>query len=416
VANAGYMTWQQKGRQAIHQFISLQWRLFILLLPLVLVVFSKVSLLSPWVNLIAIPLLTLVIVPLNLLAWLLSKIWLSSADVIWQGLLTVLQYFHLVLTYFAEWFPQALTPFHVGIPAMLALSVALMLLLLPKGIFPRWWVLFLLIPVFWPYRLSAPLIVHILDVGQGLSVIVQTENHTLLVDAGAKLPSQQEGMGEKVVLPALHALGVQRLDKLMLTHLDNDHSGGAPAVMDQFPVIQLTSNAVFEPYPTYLCEAGQHWVWDSVHFKVLAPWPAEKVPLSANDASCILLIEVRAQGNVAAQRVLIMGDAGFYSEFELQKRQIDIKADVIVLGHHGSKNSSSSAFLSAVAPSRAVVSAGFLNRYHHPAPVVLRRLHEQDIAVDSTISGGTLSYYFGNSAALEPIRFRDQKRWLQRDH
>lgn len=409
------LSWYKRLTQTMRQFVHMQWRLFILLMPLVLVVFNKVSLLSPLVNLMAIPLLTLLIVPLNLLAWAISKISISMANLIWQLLLWLIDVFHLVLTILAQLVPHALTPFYLNLPAIIALSVALIILLLPKGILPRWWLLFLLIPVFWPYRTTAPLMLHVLDVGQGLSIVIQTKRHTMLLDTGSKLPTQREGMGEKVVLPALHALGVHRVDKLMLTHLDNDHSGGAPAVMDNLPVIQLTSSAVFEPYATHLCEAGQHWVWDTVQFKVLAPWPTEKLKLSANDASCVLMIEVPASQNAPSQRVLIMGDAGFYPEFDLLKKQVDLKADILVLGHHGSRNSSASAFLQAVAPSRAVVSAGFLNRYHHPAPVVLKRLQEQNIAIDSTISGGTLSYYLGASNQLTPIRYRDQKPWLQRD-
>lgn len=133
------------------------------------------------------------------------------------------------------------------------------------------------------------------------------------------------------------------------------------------------------------------------------------------------MVKTPATQNLPSQHVLIMGDAGFYTEF-LLLQQSDLKlksdqslnADLLILGHHGSKHSSSSLFLQTVAPQRAVVSAGYLNRYQHPTPVVLARLAEQGIAVDSTIDSGTLTYYLGEKAALQPERFREQKAWLKR--
>ncbi len=405
-------------QQHIFSFVHLQWRLFVLLAPLVLLCFAKISWLAPVVNLLAIPLLSFVVLPLNLLAYTLFLISPALADGVWIVALGLLEWFHVALTQLSVWFPKALQPFYLSNIQLVALFAMLVILLLPKGMVSKWWLVFLLPPVIYPMRPTAPLTVQVLDVGQGLSVLLKTSKHAMLVDAGVKTPHTD--MGEKVVLPALQAQGIGRLDKLMLTHLDNDHSGGAPTVLQQIPVMQLTSNEIFAPYPTHLCEAGQSWQWDGVIFKVLAPLPQhqvvdqQKIKNNKNESSCVLMVETPATPQVPAQRALIMGDAGFYTEFLLQQQQIPLNADVLILGHHGSKHSSSSLFLQAVAPQRAVVSAGYLNRYQHPAPVVLARLAEQDIAVDSTISSGTLTYYLGENSVLEPLRYRNQKPWLKR--
>ncbi|WP_228133101.1 DNA internalization-related competence protein ComEC/Rec2 [Alkanindiges illinoisensis] len=409
---------QIKQRQIkVMQFVQLQWRLFVLLSPLVLLSFAKISWLAPLVNLLAIPLLSAVVLPVNLLAYAVSMLSPALADMIWQLALWLLDIFHVLLRFLATTFPKALQPFYLSPLQLLALFAMLVVLILPKGLLPRWWMVFLMIPACYPARPVAPLIVQVLDVGQGLSVILKTRKHAMLVDTGAKLG--HSSMGDKVVIPALQAQGIQRLDKLMLTHLDSDHSGGAPAILQQLAVSQLTSSETFAPYPTYLCEAGQSWQWDGVQFRVLSPLPAHfratgKITNSKNEKSCVLMVEVPAQADIPAQRVLIMGDAGLYTEFMLQRQAIPLQADLLILGHHGSQHSSSSPFLSSVQPQRAVVSAGYLNRYGHPKPIVLARLNEQGIAVDSTIDSGTLTYVLGQQKYLKPQRYRDKNLWLQR--
>lgn len=409
-----------QARQTLIQFIGLQWRLFVLLSPLVLLCFAKLSWLSPLVNLLAIPLLSLIILPLNLLAYAVFQVYPPLAELIWQVALGVLCYFHQGLNALAGWFPAALQPMQLSRLQLISLFAALMLLLLPKGLLPKWWLAFLLIPVFYPARSSAPLMIQVLDVGQGLSVLIKTPQHAMLVDTGAKLFNGSD-MGEKVVMPALRAQGITRLDQLMLTHLDNDHSGGAEHILAQLPVTRLSSSEPFGQHPTYLCEAGQQWQWDGILFRTLSPLPAHRrhaalnLKLSTkNERSCVLMVELPAQGQLAAQRVLIMGDAGLYTEFLMLQQQLDLKADLFIVGHHGSAHSSSTPFLQAVQPQRAVISAGYLNRYQHPAAIVLVRLQQLGIAIDSTISSGTLTYELGQQAEIQPVRYRNQTRWLQR--
>lgn len=410
--------WLRQAFQSVFWFIRLQWRLFLVLTPLVLWCFGQVSLLSPVVNVLAIPFFSFCILPINILAYVIYQLSPTIADVLWQLALNLLQAFHHVLGWLSLQFPQALQPFYLQWISVVALGLIILILLLPRGMLPRWWIAFLLIPVLWPYRQPATLAVHVLDVGQGLSVLVQTARHSMLIDAGGKSPNQLQGMGGQVVLPALHGLGIRQLDQLLLTHQDKDHVGGAPEVLAAMPVKALLTSELpafsAGKVPVSLCQAGQHWVWDGVSFSIVSPW-AEWTDLSQNDASCVLMIEVPANDRQPAKRVLVMGDAGFYPEYLLQQQYADLKADILVLGHHGSKSSSSSPFLAVVQPKRAIVSAGFLNAYGHPAPEVLARLKEQGAVVDSTITGGTLSYYLNPADThLAPLRYRDNLLWLQR--
>lgn len=410
--------WLLQVMSDVQWFIRLQWRLFLVLTPLVLWCFGQVSLLSPIVNILAIPFLSFCVLPLNILAYASYQLSPTVADWLWRFTAGLLDYFHQLLNWLALQFPAALQPFYLHWTAAVALALVVTILLLPRGVLPRWWIAFLLVPVICPYRPQAMLAVHVLDVGQGLSVLVQTETHSMLIDAGGKSPHQLQGMGAQVALPALRGLDVRQLDQLLLTHQDKDHVGGAPEVLAGLSVRHILSSRQPEfstgKVPLSLCQAGQHWVWDKVKFSILSPSPLW-TDLDENDASCVLMIEIPAHARQPAKRVLIMGDAGFYPEYLLQQQYAHLKADILVLGHHGSKNSSSSPFLAAVKPKRAVVSAGFLNAYQHPSPVVLARLKEQGVVIDSTVTGGTLSYHLNPADThLAPLRYRDSLLWLKR--
>ena len=409
----------KQAMQSVLWFVRLQWRLLVVLTPLTLWCFGQVSLLGPIVNILAIPLFSFCILPLNMLALAVSGVSPGLADMLWQLAMSVLQGLHQLFLYLSLQFPKALQPFYLHWTAAIAAGLIVTILLLPRGMLPRWWIAFLLIPVIWPYRPHAALAVHVLDVGQGLSVLVQTGQHTMLIDTGGKSPNQSQGMGEQVVLPVLRSLGAGQLDQLLLTHQDKDHVGGAPEVLAGIPVSSILTSELpaFKTHgvPVRLCQAGQHWVWDGIKFSILSPRP-EWTDLNQNDASCVLMIELPGGARHPAKRLLIMGDAGFYTEYLLQQRYEDMQADILILGHHGSKNSSSSPFIQVVKPRRAVVSAGFLNAYGHPAPEVLARLKEQGVLVDSTVSGGTLSYYLNaqDQDVQPPLRYRDSLLWLER--
>jgi competence protein ComEC len=417
----------QRAVQEVKLLVKLQVAMFVLLIPPTLAFFHQISLFSIMVNLIAIPLIGLVVVPLALVALFIWPIWTGLADALWILAAWILEQLHaLLLKLPLMMFYDALTPV-----MLIGLTLAVLIWLAPRGSLPRW----LIIPCVLPSVLvlmgmkqlfgsthDAPVRVQVLDVGQGLAVLIQTKHHAMLYDTGAKRAESREGMGERVVLPALSAAGVFHLDKMMISHADYEHGGGAAAVLTRIPVEQVTSSSAVLDVPTEMCASGQHWQWDGVDFDVLAPRSNVRV-FDDKDRSCVLRIRAPAQalgqGNVHRATLLVMGDAGTEVENKLVNEHAVVgnllTADVLLLGDHGSDRASSDAFLSAVMPRRAVISTSFMN-HKYPAEAVLQRLRSKHIVIDSTVDSGTLTYDLGGKKDMEVTRYRDLYPWLVHEH
>jgi competence protein ComEC len=225
------------------------------------------------------------------------------------------------------------------------------------------------------------------DIGQGNAVLVRTATRSLLYDAGPRY-SLESDAGHRVLVPLLRAYG-ERLDLLMLSHRDIDHTGGAPAVLAMQPQAGvLSSIEATHPLqalrPARRCEAGQRWSWDGVDFEVLHPFDTDYRSFTRpNAVSCVLRI-----GNGRAAAVLA-GDIERLQEAALVARVPQaLRADVLLAPHHGSKTSSSDAFLDAVRPRIALVQAGYRNRFGHPAPEVVARYAQRDVQlVENTRCG-----------------------------
>jgi competence protein ComEC len=252
-------------------------------------------------------------------------------------------------------------------------------MLLPRGMPARWLGLPLLLPMF----AVAPAVpapgaawITVLDVGQGLAVLVQTERRALLYDTGPAY-SPEADSGTRVILPFLRASGIARLDAMVLTHDDNDHAGGAAAVLSGVPVGMLYSSLSPEHpamavAPAYRvpCTAGQGWDWDGVRFELLHPTAASYADagIKSNDRSCVLKI------SAAGGKLLLTGDIEMRSEQELLARAPDaLRADVLVVPHHSSRTSSTEEFIAAVQPRWAVLPVGYRNRFGHPKEDVVER-------------------------------------------
>lgn len=400
---------QQRVMQHIAQLTQLQALMTVGLLPLVLVIFGQLSWLSLPVNLVAIPLLGVLIVGLNLLGLLVWLIHAKSAVYVWSLAQEILTVFHQVLGALVQTFPHALMPWRLDLLALGVLALLVVWWLLPKGIVPRWASLLLLPLLVWP-RPQPPLTVQVLDVGQGLSVLVSTPKHRLLFDTGTA------GMTKRVVWPALYTFGQPSLDRVVLSHADQDHAGGAQFLLDHTRVEQWFLGQAIDiltGHRTRRCVAGQSWQWDGVQFDMLAPFDSGWSDLADNDQSCVLKITTPPDAQGRVQRVLIMGDAGHLTEQTLLLMCADVRADVLIVGHHGSRTSSSLPFIQAVQPQRAVISAGYANRFGHPHTDVLNHLQRAGAQLDSTIASGTLTYQLGYGATLEPQRHRAQWPWLQ---
>ncbi len=383
--------------------VQAQWAVSIGLLPIGIGFFAQASWVSPLVNLIAIPWITLAVVPLLLLSLpmlLLAPALGEPMVALAESLMSPLIY---ALDRVSDWPPAAAWLPEPGTVAVVGAVLAALLVLLPVAASLRWLVLPLLAPLLLPGA-SPPapghFELHVLDVGQGTAVLVRTHRHALLFDTGARYPNGFD-IGQAVVVPALQALAVRRLDALVVSHADNDHAGGAAAVVSQFPVARVLLG---EPLPDVVggpCHESEQWQWDGVRFQLLHPPP--RYPAQGNEVSCVLHIQ-SAHGSA-----LLTGDAGKVAEMRmLNLHRERLPSQVLLLGHHGSRHSSTGEFLDAVRPQLAIASAGYRNRYQHPQPDVLARLAARDIPWLQTPDTGALHISF--SADGPQVAGRRQSR------
>ena len=375
------------------------------LTPLSLLLFQQVSVVGLLANALAIPWVTWLVTPLALLGLMVPALWSAAA--------LGVEWLMAFLTPLAAW-PAAVW-FRPAAPLWCAVAGVMGGLLLVM----RWpWSvrllgLPLLLPVLcWSPPRPAPGQMELLalDVGQGSAVLVRTASHSLLYDAGPRY-SRESDAGHRVLVPALRALG-ERLNLLVLSHQDSDHTGGAAAVRASQPQAGLVAS--FEAHPglpglapgqAKLCEAGLSWRWDGVDFEFLHPTRAELGTLvRPNARSCVLRVQA------GAQVALLTGDLEAAQEQALLQRA-DLRADWLLVPHHGSKTSSSAAFLDAVQPRVAVVQAGYRNRFRHPAPEVMARYQARGIKVVITPRCGAATWRSAEPARIDCLRWQERRYW-----
>ncbi|MBV2234296.1 MAG: DNA internalization-related competence protein ComEC/Rec2 [Sterolibacterium sp.] len=349
-----------------------QWAVTLASIPLLLMLFQQFSLISPLANAVAIPAISFVITPLALLAAIPGLGFLLAPAYLFTDWL--MRFIHwLAYLPWASWqqhAPQSWT-------WLWALAGCLWLLL-PRGFPARWLGGLALLPLLLllPQRPPAGAVrVVVLDVGQGAAIHVQTAQHDLLYDTGPRYTAETSA-GNRVIVPYLQAMGVKRLDGLLVSHQDSDHSGGMTDLLEALPVgwlmrpspapqVSVTNVGMSLP-----CQAGQQWTWDGVRFTILHPLASLSARPSgkSNDQSCVLLI-----GN-AAGRVLLPSDIEAASERALLERLAgDLQADVLLAPHHGSRTSSTAAFIEAVGAAQVIFSVGYRNRFQHPRADVVAR-------------------------------------------
>ncbi|WP_020561179.1 DNA internalization-related competence protein ComEC/Rec2 [Thiofilum flexile] len=394
-------------------WLKLQLGIALCMLPLTAGFFGMVSWVSPLANLIAVPVVTMLVVPLLLLGLLINPLWSDASVYLWLMAEVALQYLMQGLEYLST-LPYAVQ-FLAVVPwyGLASAGAGVLLLIMPRGMVGRWLGVILLLPLF-TYQPERPawgeVRLSVLDVGQGAAQVIQTQSHTMVVDAGARL--DEFDLGKVVVLPWLQAQGIQYLDKLLITHADNDHSGGAAALLTAYPETLVQTNAA-ELFPRRVLEScfmGHSWQWDGVKFEVLSP-AAQDTAAKDNDLSCVLRISNEYHS------ILLAADAEKAAEQHLLERfGATLNSEILVLGHHGSKSSTSAEFLTAVQPQIALISSGYRNRYQHPHPSVLMRLKERGIPYFNTASGGELHLSLPNrESRVRVIQEREeQKAWWRR--
>ena len=406
----------QKMRMAGKVLIESQWKIFVALLPLVLIFFQQVSWLAPLTNLIAIPLLSGIIVPLDIIA---ACLWLLIP--ILGGLLFQLNDLFLSLLMSILNTLQHISPDLYGVSytpwAIVSLIFGIFILFLPRGTIPKVWALLCFLPILLGVK-AQPIVLNILDVGQGQAVLLQHPQHTLMIDTGGSFDETKFSLGERVVIPFLRQQGIRHLDQVILSHLDQDHSGAFGSIQKAFPIGQVQSNERGDKLPFNdnfsLCHQGQKWTYPNLNIEVLFPHAEELVYAKhqKNEYSCVIYLQfLHAQ---PYQNFLFMGDAGWETEYKLLQQYPDLKVDVLVLGHHGSKHSSAYDFLAHIQPKLAIASAGLNNRYGHPSQEVLKRLHALNIPLLNTAQAGTLSFVFDNGM-VQLKQQRQQVKWLERE-
>jgi competence protein ComEC len=406
----GWLLWclpAQRGAGTLWPFLQAQGVAVLGLLPLTVWFFGQASLTGPLANLLGVPVISLLVVPLALLGLLAFPVWPSAAAACWQLSARVMDALWFCLEQVAHW-PRAM----VWLPeaSLLALGLACLgafWLLLPRRVPGKPLAVLMFLPLLWP-DLHPPqagqVDIEVIDVGQGLSVLVGTRHHQLLFDAG---PASARGLdfGEAAVVPALRALGVERLDTLLISHGDNDHSGGMGAVQRAFAGVRTLGAEGWARPGMGLCQSTQAWRWDGVDFQVVHPPPL--FPYLHNDSSCVLRIE--AGGRVA----LLPGDIGRHVETRLLREQGSrLRAELLVVPHHGSMSSSSEAFIQQVQPRWAVISAGADNRFRLPRAEVLARYSRAGARILNTAETGALRLRLdADGARLLSARRQQQARY-----
>lgn len=371
------------------------------LLPLTVGFFAQSSLVGPLANLVAVPWISFVVVPLTVVGALL----VMPLPVIGGAVLQAAAWLLLPLWQGLDWLAQwPLAQWHfaeAGAASLVVAALGVLWVLAPRGVPLRALGLVLLLPQAWPRDdrpAHAAFELSVLDVGQGLSVLIRTERHALLYDAGARYPSGFD-LGDAVVVPALRALGVQQLDALVVSHADSDHAGGAGAVLrDLRPAVLWLGDPRIAPGHGRVCRAGQRWSWDGVEFQMLHPGAAPGG--SDNDRSCVLLVRS------GSARLLLTGDITATVESAIAAA-VGPDPLVLVVPHHGSKTSSSAAFLDALSVQLAVVSAAHRSRFGHPHADIVARYRARGIPLVNTAAAGCVRLLL---SARAPPRLIEQCR------
>lgn len=365
-------------RSKLRGWGTIQWAATLASLPILLLVFQQFSLVSPLANALAIPLISFVITPLALLGAIIPWwpiLWLAHTGL--DGLM-------FFLNWCAAWpvWQAPAPPLWAAVAAGLGVAVCL----LPRALPGRLLGLALVLPaIFWPVDKPLPgeARITVLDVGQGLATVIRSREHTLIYDPGP-LYSAESDAGQRVVVPYLRALGINRVDLLLVTHRDTDHSGGAASVLAGLAVDEVRTS--LPGFGGGRCLAGQRWDWDGVSFAVLHP-PAEAYAVAgqSNHLSCVLRVATGGKSmlltsdiEAADEQALLANAAG------------QLAADLLLVPHHGSKTSSTPAFIAAVGARAGLIPVGYRNRFGHPKAEVLERYETAGIPLWRTDHDGAL--------------------------
>jgi competence protein ComEC len=408
---------EKTSKNRIWRMLREQWIITLALAPLTLLLFQQVSLVGLFANAIAIPVVTLIVTPLAMLGTLIAPLWDMAAQcIVWLAVL---------LKWLAS-FPYAVytvaaPPFYLSVLAVLGGVLLVLPLKIKKRLQAIAGAALLILPAML-WQPNRPVVGQFemlaIDIGQGNAVLIRTAQHSLLFDAGPRF-SRESDAGHRTIVPLLRALG-EKLDVLMLSHRDSDHTGGAKAVLAMQPKMRIFTSAqkaqdrmdigLADDVALEPCYAGQTWTWDGVRFEMLHPQKesleAEKIS-KPNAVSCVL--KITNSDAVNPKSALLTADIE-----EAQERSLlgaEVQSTVLLVPHHGSKTSSSEAFLDAVKPTIAIVQAGYRNRFAHPRPEVMARYDERKIQTILSAACGAASWKSDLPDVVSCQREIDKRYW-----
>jgi competence protein ComEC len=389
---------------------QVHWVVTIGLCPILLWAFHTVSLITPLANLIAVPWFGLIILPLSLLGVGLTLLNAVLGHYVLMLAIKSLQILWFTLQKLAG---LPLISLQYSIPntqILISTIIGVVVLLAPKGFPWRYSSIIFLLPLF-TFQIKQPqngeVWLTLLDVGQGSASVVQTQHHTLIFDTG---PGSKDGFntGNAIILPYLQLNRLKQIDKLIISHGDNDHIGGASSIIHSRSVKEVLSSVPkqFGDQARY-CYRGQHWQWDGVRFEMLSPERGNY--RQGNNSSCVLKI------TTGRQSILLTGDIEKPIEQKLLQNQVDLKSTLLIAPHHGSKTSSSLPFIQAVHPKFVLFPVGYRNRFRFPHRSVVRRYAKIGAKQYDTAICGAIHFKLNQNGTSQPSLYREQHRYIWND-
>ena len=427
--------WLYRVTQALREACRVQAVVTIALLPLTLYWFYQVSLVSPLANAFAIPLVSYVVTPLAIAGALLP-------DFIGRWLLlpahAAMEYLAMVLDWMAAWSWSVVWARQPEWWILLISAIGIVYAIRPGNLLEGWRLrvlaLCLSIPLVMPLSilwsqsslLAGEFRATVLDIGQGTAVLIETQSKRLLYDTGP-IQGKQDDAGQRVILPYLRGRGIDQIDRMVISHSDSDHVGGAATLLKQIrfdsmmgslpsnnPLLQ---NLQVRKIPTLPCKFGQRWIWDDVEFMVWHPHEEslfdEQYTTKPNEMSCVL--EVRNQKS----SLWLTGDVEKQGEAEMTERLDQLRLDelghrelIFMAPHHGSKTSSSLDLLKKLEPNQAFAQNGYRNRYGHPHPTVTERYKDLEIPFYQTPLTGAQIWTFTQKTPFARDFWRHNRKRL----
>ncbi len=395
-----------KVARAGGQLVNMQLTLLFGLLPLTVFTFDRISWMAPLVNLLVVPVFSFAIVPLSLVCLMLGDVWAPLT----AGLLSVAVWcaglVEQMIALFASLPHADLMIAGAGLHPVLVVLPATWVLL-PRGWPGRWLAIVAAIALV-VYKPASPIPgcvdVHVLDVGQGLAVLTRSQDRALLYDTGAAFRNGGS-MAESVILPFLVYLGSEKIDRVVISHGDNDHAGGLNVLLDSVPIstIFLGETDGRLARRETMCTAGDEWQENGIRYQFL--YPIVGGQREGNDASCVLAV------SAGAYRMLITGDIEAQGEATLVREDANLSADVVIVPHHGSLTSSSPAFVNRARPALAIASAAYGNHWGLPKERVVKRWQGAGATFLSTAESGAVSFRMCGKSGLSRITLaRDAQR------